>query len=151
MLSILDAAGSIFFISDFRVVVWWMFCWFLFYFPDHILFTLLLLQLKVTLYLLKIYLLTQRLNSLKMHLNILGQSSVVAFKSGVVRSGLHDIFAFHPNQTIISVMLMVIPDDLQQGFCFGFVEFETMSSMQGALEVMYNTFLFNFFISFLLY
>ncbi|KAJ6868709.1 nuclear transport factor 2 [Populus alba x Populus x berolinensis] len=91
-------------------------------------------DLKVTLYLLKIYLLTQRLDSLKRHLNILGQSSVVAFKSGVVRSGLHDIFAFHPNQTIICVMLMVIPDDLQQGFCFGFVEFETMSSMQGALE-----------------
>ena len=88
----------------------------------------------------------QWFNNLKRHLNVLGQSSVMAFKSGVVRSGLHDIFAFHPNQTFICVMLMVIPDDLQQGFCFGFVEFETMSSMQSALEVLYNTFLFLYFL-----
>lgn len=40
-------------------------------------------------------------------------------------------------------MLIVISDGLQQGFCFGFVEFETLSSMHSALEVLHYTTLFH--------
>lgn len=61
----------------------------------------------------------------------------MAFKSEATRFDQYLIYSFYHSLILMlhSLMAMFLCL-LQQGFCFGFVEFETLSSMQNALEVL---------------
>lgn len=94
------------------------------------------LQLKVVPYMSGIWLLLQHPQNSRRHLKYSDLLRKMAFKSEVTRFALYYILCFHPHEVRWHNAYVSYIYLLQQGYCFGFVAFETPGSVQSALEVL---------------
>lgn len=80
----------------------------------------------------------RQLNNWRRSLRNLGPLSMMGSKLEVARFAPDNLmqFLFELKVMGCSTHRLYIVAFMQQGFCFGFVEFESLSSMQSALEVL---------------